>query len=383
VHPYGCGAARAPPPRTLYNALPPPSACESYPLNQTVPATRADAPITTESVIVGAGPCGLFQVFELGLLGIGAHVVDSLRHPGGQCAELYPDKPIYDIPALPVCGAQELVDRLLQQIKPFKAQLHLGHEVTEFARLDNGRFHLATAGGVRFDAGTVVIAAGLGSFQPRRIGIEGAEAFEGSAIQYRVRNAAELAGQHLVIFGGGDSALDWTLELLGRAASLTLVHRRHEFRAVPASVARMREAVAAGRMRCFEALPHSLIVEGGALRGVNIRASDGAVTPLEAEQLLVFFGLHPKLGPIAEWGLALEKKALRVDTEKFQTSIPGVFAVGDINTYPGKKKLILSGFHEAALAAFAIQHHLYPQKKQFLQYTTTSPVMHQRLGVPD
>ncbi|HEY1875706.1 MAG TPA: NAD(P)/FAD-dependent oxidoreductase [Steroidobacteraceae bacterium] len=352
-------------------------------MNQTAPATRADVPITTESVIVGAGPCGLFQVFELGLLGIGAHVVDSLQHPGGQCAELYPDKPIYDIPALPVCGAQELVDRLLQQIKPFKAQLHLGHEVTEFARLDNGRFHLATAGGVRFDAGTVVIAAGLGSFQPRRIGIEGAEAFEGSAIQYRVRNAAELAGQQLVIFGGGDSALDWTLELLDRAASLTLVHRRHEFRAVPASVARMREAVAAGRMRCFEALPHSLIVEGGTLRGVNIRAGDGAVTPLAAEQLLVFFGLHPKLGPIAEWGLALEKKALRVDTEKFQTSIPGIFAVGDINTYPGKKKLILSGFHEAALAAFAIQHHLYPQKKQFLQYTTTSPVMHQRLGVPD
>jgi thioredoxin reductase (NADPH) len=352
-------------------------------LNQTVPATRADAPITTEAVIIGAGPCGLFQVFELGLLGIGAHVVDSLQHPGGQCAELYPDKPIYDIPALPVCGAQELVDRLLQQIKPFKAQLHLGHEVTEFARLDNGRFHLATAGGVRFDAGTVVIAAGLGCFQPRRIGIAGVEPFEGNAIQYRVRNAAELTGQHLVIFGGGDSALDWTLELLSKAASLTLVHRRHEFRAAPASVARMREAVAAGRMRCFEALPHSLIQEGGTLRGINIRAPDGTVTPLAAERLLVFFGLHPKLGPIAEWGLALEKKALKVDTEKFQTSIPGVFAVGDINTYPGKKKLILSGFHEAALAAFAIQHHLYPQKKQFLQYTTTSPVMHQRLGVPD
>ena len=352
-------------------------------MNQTAPATRADAPITTETVIVGAGPCGLFQVFELGLLGIGAHVVDSHQHPGGQCAELYPDKPIYDIPALPVCGAQELVDRLLQQIKPFKAQLHLGHEVTEFARREDGRFHLATAGGVRFDAGTVVIAAGLGSFQPRRIGIEGAEAFEGGAIQYRVRNAAELAGKHLVIFGGGDSALDWTLELLSRAASLTLVHRRHEFRAAPASVARMREAVAAGRMRCFEAVPHSLMVEGRALCGINIRATDGVLTPLAAEQLLVFFGLHPKLGPIAEWGLALEKKALKVDTEKFQTSIPGVFAVGDINTYAGKKKLILSGFHEAALAAFAIQHHLYPQKKQFLQYTTTSPVMHQRLGVPD
>ena len=362
--------------------LPPPPRCESRPLNQRA-ADHTDAPITTESVIVGAGPCGLFQVFELGLLGISAHVVDSLQRPGGQCAELYPDKPIYDIPGLPVCGAQELVDRLLQQIKPFKAQLHLGHEVTEFARREDGRFHLATAGGVRFDTGTVVIAAGLGSFQPRRIGIEGAEAFEGAAIHYRVRNAAELAGRHLVIFGGGDSALDWTLELLPKAAGLTLVHRRPEFRAAPASVARMHELVAAGKMRCFEALPHSLIVHDGALQGVNIRGRDGVITPLAAERLLVFFGLHPKLGPIAEWGLALEKKALRVDTEKFQTSIPGVFAVGDINTYPGKKKLILSGFHEAALAAFAIQHHLYPQKKQFLQYTTTSPVMHQRLGVPD
>ena len=360
-----------------------PEVRESRPLSHTADAPSTSAPITTEAVIVGAGPCGLFQVVELGLLGIGAHVVDSLRHPGGQCAELYPDKPIYDIPALPVCGAQELVDRLLQQIKPFKAQLHLGHEVVEFARRADGRFLLATAGGVRFDAGTVVIAAGLGSFQPRRIGIEGAEAFEGAAIQYRVRSAAELAGKHLVIFGGGDSALDWTLELLARAASLTLVHRRSEFRAAPASVARMREMVAAGRMRCLEALPHSLIVAGGTLRGVNVRGADGAITPLAAEQLLVFFGLHPKLGPIAEWGLALEKKALKVDAEKFQTSIPGVFAVGDINTYPGKKKLILSGFHEAALAAFAIQHHLYPQKKQFLQYTTTSPIMHQRLGVPD
>ena len=352
-------------------------------LSQVPGSAGPAAPINTEVVVVGAGPCGLFQVFELGLLGIGAHVVDSLQHPGGQCAELYPDKPIYDIPALPVCGAQELVDRLLQQIKPFKPQLHLGHEVLEFAPREGGRFHLRTAGGVSFDAGCVVIAAGVGSFQPRRIGLPGAEAFEGASILYRVKSAADLADKRLVIFGGGDSALDWTLELLAKAASLTLVHRRHEFRATPASVARMQQHVAAGRMRCFEALPHSLIVEDGVLRGVNIRSPDGKVQPLEAEQLLVFFGLHPKLGPIAEWGLALEKKALKVDTEKFQTSLPGVFAVGDINTYPGKKKLILSGFHEAALAAFAIQHHLFPQKKQFLQYTTTSPLMHQRLGVPD
>jgi thioredoxin reductase (NADPH) len=236
---------------------------------------------------------------------------------------------------------------------------------------------------VSFDAGAVVIAAGLGSFQPRRIGIEGSEAFEGGAIQYRIKNAAELAGKRLVIFGGGDSALDWTLELLPRAASVDLVHRRREFRAAPASVAKMREQVAAGRMRCFEALPHALEHADGVLSGVRIKTPDGATQTLPAEQLLVFFGLHPKLGPIAEWELALEKRALKVDTEKFQTSLPGVYAVGDINTYPGKKKLILSGFHEAALAAFAIQHHLYPQKKQFLQYTTTSPVMHQRLGVPD
>jgi thioredoxin reductase (NADPH) len=339
--------------------------------------------ITTEVVIIGAGPCGLFQVFELGLLGIGAHIVDSLQHPGGQCAELYPEKPIYDIPALPVCGAQELVDRLMKQIEPFHATFHLGQEVIEFARRDNGRFHVRTTAGTTFDTGTVVIAAGVGSFQPRRIGIEGAEPFEGVNLHYRVKNSSAFHGQDLVIFGGGDSALDWTLELLPKARSLTLVHRRAEYRAAPASVAKMQEHVAAGRMRVFEALPQSLIIDNGLLRGVNIKARDGAVHALAADQLLVFFGLHPKLGAIAEWGLELEKKALKVDTEKFQTSLPGVFAVGDINTYPGKKKLILSGFHEAALAAFAIQHHLYPQKKQFLQYTTTSPIMHQRLGVPD
>ncbi|MBV8852824.1 MAG: NAD(P)/FAD-dependent oxidoreductase, partial [Sinobacteraceae bacterium] len=330
-----------------------------------------------------AGPCGLFQVFELGLLGISAHVLDSLAIPGGQCAELYPEKPIYDIPALPVCGAQELVDRLLKQIAPFHPVFHLGDEVTEFARRADGRFTVGTTAGKTFDAGAVVLAAGVGSFQPRRIGVEGAEPFEGSAIHYRIKTAAQFHGKQLVIFGGGDSALDWTLELAGRAEGLTLVHRRSEFRAAPASVAKMKELVAAGRMRCFEALPHSLITEGAQLAGINIKLPNGSMQALPAEQLLVFFGLHPKLGPIAQWGLELEKRALKVDTEKFQTSLPGVFAVGDINTYPGKKKLILSGFHEAALAAFAIQHHLYPQKKQFLQYTTTSPIMHQRLGVPD
>jgi thioredoxin reductase (NADPH) len=340
-------------------------------------------PITTEVVVVGAGPAGLFQVFELGLLGIKAHVLDSLAAPGGQCTELYPDKPIYDIPALPVCGAQELVDRLLQQIKPFGAQLHLGEETVGLQKQPDGRFRVVTSAGTVFDAGAVVIAGGVGSFQPRRLGVEGAEGFEGQQIHYKVRSAAQLQGRKLVIFGGGDSALDWTIELAPKAAALTLVHRRAEFRAAPASVARMREFEAAGKLRFIEGQASALRVAGQQLLGVEVKAADGTLHALDAEQLLVFFGLAPKLGPIAEWGLELDKRAIKVDTEKFQSNIPGIFAVGDINIYPGKKKLILSGFHEAALAAFAVQHYLYPAKKQFLQYTTTSPVMQKRLGVAE
>ncbi len=213
--------------------------------------------------------------------------------------------------------------------------------------------------------------------------MEGSDAFENSQLFYRVQRAADFQGRHLVIFGGGDSALDWTLDLVDRAASLTLVHRRPEFRAAHASVAKMQALVAAGRMCFVEGTASAIAQSDGRLTGVSIKGTDGNIVELAVDRLLAFFGLHPKLGPIAEWGLELEKRALKVDTEKFQTSVPGIFAVGDINTYPGKKKLILSGFHEAALAAFAIQHHLYPEKRQFLQYTTTSPIMHQRLGVPD
>ncbi|MBX3703913.1 MAG: NAD(P)/FAD-dependent oxidoreductase [Steroidobacteraceae bacterium] len=340
-----------------------------------------EQPIRTECVIVGAGPVGLFAVFELGLLGIKCEVVDSLAHPGGQCTELYPDKPIYDIPALPVCGAQELIDRLLQQIKPFHAGMHLGQEVTELRRRDDGRFELVTAAGTRFDAGAVIIAAGLGSFQPRRLMVPEAERFEGTQLHYRVKSAAEFHGQDVLVAGGGDSALDWTLELCGKARSLALVHRRAEFRAAPASVARMKELAAAGRLRHLEGTIQSLVEEGGRIAGAVIVGRDKATTELRCTRILACFGLHPKLGPVANWGLALEKKALAVDTEKFQTSEPGIFAIGDINAYPGKKKLILSGFHEAALAAFGVQHHLYPDKRQFLQYTTTSPIMRERLGV--
>jgi thioredoxin reductase (NADPH) len=341
----------------------------------------AGGAIRTDCMIVGAGPVGLFAVFELGLLGIRCEIVDSLSHPGGQCTELYPDKPIYDIPALPVCGAQELIDRLLQQIKPFSAGFHLGQEVVEVTRQAGGRFDVVTAAGTRFDAGSIIIAGGLGSFQPRRLLVPEAERFEGRQVHYRVRRAEEFHGQDVVIAGGGDSALDWALEFCGKARSLALVHRREEFRAQPASVARMKQLAAEGRLRHLVGTIQSLAVQGERLSGVRVLLPGKSTVDLPCDQVLACFGLHPKLGPIANWGLALEKKALRVDTEKFQTSEPGIFAVGDINTYAGKKKLILSGFHEAALAAFGVQHHVYPEKRQFLQYTTTSPIMRERLGV--
>ena len=350
-------------------------------MNSATAPEAARTPIDADVVIVGAGPVGLFQIFELGLLGIQAHIIDSLAHVGGKCTELYPDKPIYDIPAIPVCGAQELIDRLMKQIKPFHATFHLGQEVTGLEPQADGRFLVSTSTGTRFLARTVVIAGGVGSFQPRRLAVAGIEALEGTNLHYRIKSATDFHGKHLVICGGGDSALDWTVALCGQARSLTLVHRRAEFRAAPATVARMRELVAAGSMRLFEGNVAAYTGDAAGLESVEVHTTDGGRHRVAAEHVLVFFGLHPKLGPIAEWGLELEKKALKVDTEKFQTSVPGIFAIGDINTYPGKKKLILSGFHEAALTAFAIQHHLNPDKRQFLQYTTTSPIMQKRLGV--
>jgi thioredoxin reductase (NADPH) len=337
--------------------------------------------IDTDVVIVGAGPVGLFQVFELGLLGLQAHVVDSLPAAGGQCIELYPDKPIYDIPAVPVCTGRELIERLLEQIRPFDAVFHLGQEVAEVHRRDDGRFHVATSRGTHFRAGAIVIAGGVGSFQPRRLGLEGAERFEGRSIHYRVKDASSFAGEDLLIFGGGDSALDWTLELVERANSVVLVHRRPEFRAAPASVKRMFELRDAGRLDYLEGQAQAIIEADGRLAGATVCGSDGVTRRVSASQLLVFFGLHPRLGPIAHWGLELNRRSIRVDAEKFATTTPGIFAVGDINDYPGKKKLILSGFHETALAAFAIQAHLEPGRKVHLQYTTTSPIMHRRLRV--
>lgn len=337
--------------------------------------------IKTDVVIIGAGPCGLFQVFELGLLDIKAHVVDSLKKPGGQCSELYPGKPIYDIPALPVCGAQELIDRLMEQIEPFTPQFHLGQTLTELEQSEDGRFILETSTGTRFDTATVILAAGLGAFQPRRLRVQGAEPWEGRKIHYKISDPGTLADKNLAILGGGDSALDWALELHGKARSIALVHRRLEYRAQPASVAKMKVLAENGKLTEHHGNVRGIIEQNGELAGLEVVGPEGESHQVPAEEVFVFWGLSPNLGPIANWGLDIERRQIQVDTEKFQTSIPGIFAVGDINTYPGKKKLILSGFHEAALAAFGVQKYLDPDKRVFLQYTTTSPIMHKRLGV--
>lgn len=351
----------------------------------TATAQAHDGPIETDAVIVGAGPVGLFQVFELGLLEIKAHIIDSLAYPGGQCIELYPDKPIYDIPAVPVCTGKELTDNLLKQIEPFGATFHLGQEVTVVRKQDDGRFFVETSKGTRFLAKTIFIAGGVGSFQPRTLKVDGIERFDGTQLFYSVRNPVQFAGKNLVIVGGGDSALDWTLNFVqegpNKAESVILVHRRDGFKAAPASVAKMKELCDAYEMQFIVGQVTGFEEVNGRMVRLKVTGGDGVTRVVPMDVLMVFFGLSPKLGPIAEWGLALERKQLVVDTEKFQTSIPGIFAVGDVNTYPGKKKLILSGFHEAALAAFGASPYIFPDKRVLLQYTTTSPKLHRVLGV--
>jgi len=356
-------------------------------LNPEVVSTAAahDGPIETDAVIVGAGPVGLFQVFELGLLEIKAHVIDALAYPGGQPVELYPDKPIYDIPAIPVCTGQELTNNLLQQIAPFGATFHLGQEVTTVERQADGRFFVATTQGTQFLTKTLFIAAGVGAFQPRYLKVDGLERFHETQVFYRVKNPADFAGKNLVIVGGGDSAIDWALNFVtdgpNKAESVILIHRRDGFKAAPANVAKMRALCEQLEMQFIVGQITGYEEKDSHLTGAKVTGSDGVTRVVPLDVLLVFFGLSPKLGPIADWGLAIERKQLVVDTEKFSTSVPGIFAVGDINTYPGKKKLILCGFHECALAAFGAMPIISPEKKVFLQYTTTSPKLHKVLGV--
>lgn len=337
-------------------------------------------PIETDAVIIGAGPCGLFAVFELGLVDIKAHVIDILGKPGGQCAELYPEKPIYDIPGLPIVTGQELTDRLLEQIKPFGPTFHYGERVDTLARLPDGRFSLSTDGGKSFITKVVVIAAGGGSFTPKRPPLNGIEAYEGTSVFYSVRRMEEWRGRHVLIVGGGDSALDWTLNLQPIAASLTLLHRRDEFRGAPHSVEKMRSLAADGSIRLMIGQVTTLEGAPPLLSHVVVKTAEGDER-IAVDAMLPFFGLTMKLGPVAEWGLNLSENLIPVDTERFETSEAGIFAIGDINAYPGKLKLILSGFHEAALMAQAAHKIVYPGKKLLFQYTTSSSNLQKKLGV--
>ena len=337
--------------------------------------------IKTDAVIIGAGPVGLFAVFQLGLLDLKAHVLDIMTKPGGQCAELYPEKPIYDIPAWPKISGEGLVEKLLEQIKPFHPQFHLGARVEKLDRLPDKSFRLTTELGEVFESKVVVIAAGGGSFESKKPPLKDIEQYENKSIFYLVRKIEAFRGKNILIAGGGDSALDWTLNLAPVAKSLTLLHRRAEFRAAPDSVLKMKALAAEGKIKFELGQLHALEGENGQLKRVIARKDDNSTFPIECDVLLPFFGLTMKLGPVAAWGLKLTNGLIDVDTEKFQTSEPGIFAIGDINTYAGKLKLILSGFHEGALMAQKIYHYVYPEKRLVFQYTTSSTSLQKKLGV--
>jgi thioredoxin reductase (NADPH) len=340
--------------------------------------------IHTDAVIVGAGPVGLFQAFQLGLQDIRSHIIDALPHVGGQCVELYADKPIYDIPGIPVCTGRELVAKLQTQVKPFAPTFHLNQEVTEVTRSDDGALSVTTSTGQHFVCKVLVIAAGVGAFQARKLSVEGAAELEGAHVHYRLGDTTRFAGQDVVVMGGEASAVAAALQLTLDAQapkSVTLLHRRDVFAAEPALLQAMRDAVARGTLQLQIGQPTSLLSTQQHLHTVQVATPDGQTIERPAQHVLAFLGLSPKLGPIAHWGLAMERKQLLVNTESFATDVPGIFAVGDINTYPGKKKLILCGFHEATLAAFGAAAIVHPARKTLLQYTTTSTELHRLLGL--
>ncbi|MGH6879093.1 MAG: NAD(P)/FAD-dependent oxidoreductase [Rhizomicrobium sp.] len=337
--------------------------------------------IETDVAILGAGPVGLFAVFELGLLDLKAQLVDILDRPGGQCTELYPEKPIYDIPGLPVISGQELTDRLLEQIKPFHAGFHLSQMAGGLEHLEDGRWKLSTDAGAEIVAPVVVIAAGAGSFVPKRPPIAGIDAYEGRSVHYAVRKMDAFRDKDILIAGGGDSALDWTINLAPIAKSLTLVHHRDGFRAQQHSVNRMRELAADGKVAFHVASVKALLGANGQLEAVRLSGADKKEWTHACDTFLPFFGLTIKLGPIAQFGLNLHENLIPVDTARFESATPGIFAAGDIASYPGKLKLILCGFHEAALMAQAAFHICRPNEKLRFQYTTSSTSLQKKLGV--
>ncbi|MEJ8858001.1 NAD(P)/FAD-dependent oxidoreductase [Variovorax robiniae] len=332
--------------------------------------------IETDALIIGAGPVGLFQAFQLGLLEISCHIVDALPRAGGQCVELYGDKPIYDIPGTPRTTGRGLVESLLEQIAPFKPTFHYGEQIATLERQPDGRLLLGTSAGKSFLAKTVFIAAGVGAFVPRRMTVEGIARFEGTKLFYHPDALERFAGQDVVVHGGDDAALDTALSLVGQVKQVTLLFRRDAFNADDALVARFREAVSAGAVKLVIGQPTTF--DG---TQVQVATPDGQTIELPVDALIACLGISPRLGPIADWGLELERKQVPVDTERFETRERGVFAVGDINTYPGKKKLIVCGFHEATLAAWAATTIVFPGQSIPLQYTTTSTRLHTLLGV--
>jgi thioredoxin reductase (NADPH) len=337
--------------------------------------------IETDVAIIGAGPVGLFAVFELGLLDLKTHLIDILDRPGGQCTELYPEKPIYDIPGLPIVTGQELTDRLLEQVKPFNPTFHLSQMASALTKLPDGRWKLTTDAGTEIIAPVIVVAAGGGSFVPKRPPIPGIEVYENKSVHYAVRKMEAFRGKNVLIAGGGDSALDWTINLAPVAAKLTLVHHRDGFRAAQHSVNQMRELAAHGKINFEIASVKALHGENGQLSAVTLANPDKKEWQHACDTFIPFFGLTIKLGPIADFGLNLTENLISVDTAKFESTTPGIFAVGDINTYAGKLKLILSGFHEAALMAQAAFHIVKPNEKLRFQYTTSSSSLQKKLGV--
>lgn len=346
------------------------------------PMTPMAEPIKTDVLIIGAGPCGLFAVFELGLLDMKTHLVDILDKVGGQCAELYPEKPIYDIPGIPYCTAQGLVEDLMKQIKPFAPQFHLQEMIETIEKIGDPLFRVTTDQGKVFEAKVVVIAAGGGSFQPKRPPIQGIEAYEGTSVFYSVRKMEQFRGKRVLIVGGGDSALDWTLNLAPIASHLTLLHRRDQFRAAPDSVNKMMALVGEGKIDFVLGQVTTLEGADGQVSKAIVKRNDGSNFEIACDAILPFFGLTMKLGPVTNWGLELkDDEYIPVNTADFETNIPGIFAIGDINWYPGKLKLILSGFHEGALMAQKAHRYVYPDKKLTFQYTTSSTSLQKKLGV--
>jgi thioredoxin reductase (NADPH) len=335
--------------------------------------------IKTDVVIIGAGPTGLFCAHQLGIIGLKCEIVDNLDKIGGQCIELYPDKPIYDIPAVPECTGEELTNNLLEQIKPFNYNFHLNDRVQELKK-ENNNWIVKTTNGKEFHAPNVVIAGGVGSFEPRKFPTKSAEKFDGTSVLYSIKDKSIFKDKSVAIFGGGDSALDWAIEL-SNTSKVSLIHRRDEFRGASVSVQKIKELSEKKIVNLFTKYSIKDVIGNGSLEEVEIKSEDGESKIIKADYVLGFFGLIMQLGPIAEWGLNLDKKTIPVNTENFETNKKGIFAIGDICSYPGKLKLILSGFHEGALAARGCFKYARPNEKYRFEFTTASNTIKDRLGV--